>query len=74
MKSLPSGPWEVLFQRALRLVDDNQRQRELADTFWTFAGGSVLMFSYRHSGWSGSIKTRQSVVASDKHGRQNLAA
>ena len=25
MKSLPSGPWEVLFQRALRLVDDIQR-------------------------------------------------
>ena len=26
MKSLPSGPWEVLFQRALRLVDEIQRQ------------------------------------------------
>jgi hypothetical protein len=29
MKSLPSGPWEVLFQRALRLVDEIQRQSEL---------------------------------------------
>jgi len=29
MKSLPSGPWEVLFQRALRLVDDIQRHAQL---------------------------------------------
>jgi hypothetical protein len=44
MKSLPSGPWEVLFQRALRLVDDIQRHGGLADPFWTFGGGTVLMF------------------------------
>ena len=48
MKSLPSGPWEVLFQRALRLVDDIQRHGGLADPFWTFGGGTVLMFRYGH--------------------------
>ena len=35
MRSLPSGPWEVLFQRALQLVDDIQRHGGLADPFWT---------------------------------------
>jgi hypothetical protein len=48
IKSLPSGPWEVLFQRALRLVDDIQRHGGLADPFWTFGGGTVLMFRYGH--------------------------
>ena len=48
MKSVPSGPWEVLFQRALRLVDDIQRHGGRADPFWTFGGGTVLMFRYGH--------------------------
>ena len=48
MKSLPSGPWEVLFERALRLIDDIQRHGGLADPFWTFGGGNVLMFRYGH--------------------------
>jgi arsenate reductase len=48
MRSLPSGPWEVLFQRALRLVDDIQRHGGLANPFWTFGGGTVLMFRYGH--------------------------
>jgi len=48
MRSLPSGPWEVLFQRALRLVDDIQRHGGLADPFWTFGGGTRLMFRYGH--------------------------
>ena len=48
MSSLPSGPWEVLFQRALRLVDDIQRHGGLADPFWTFGGGTVLMFRFGH--------------------------
>jgi acetyl esterase/lipase len=48
MRSLPSGPWEVLFQRALRLVDDIQRHGGLADPLWTFGGGTVLMFRYGH--------------------------
>ena len=48
MRSLPSGPWEVLFQRALRLVDDLQHHGGLADPFWTLGGGTVLMFRYGH--------------------------
>lgn len=48
MKPLPSGPWEVLFQRALRLIDDIQRHGGLADPFWTLGGGTVLMFRYGH--------------------------
>lgn len=27
MTPLPSGPWEVLFQRGLRLIDDIRRPR-----------------------------------------------
>jgi len=46
MKPLPAGPWEVLFQRALRLIGDIQRYGGLADPFWTFRGGTVLMFRY----------------------------
>jgi hypothetical protein len=48
MRPLPAGPWEVLFRRALRLVDDIQRHGGLADPFWTFGGGTVLMFRYGH--------------------------
>ena len=48
MNPLPSGPWQVLFQRALLLVDDIQRHGDLADPFWTLGGGTVLMFRYGH--------------------------
>ncbi|WP_326539867.1 nucleotidyl transferase AbiEii/AbiGii toxin family protein [Pseudorhodoferax sp.] len=48
MKPLPSGPWEVLFQRALRLIDGIQHHGGLADPFWTLGGGTVLMFRYGH--------------------------
>ena len=48
MRSLPSGPWEVLFERALRLVDDIQRHGGLSDPFWTFGGGTVLIDSSRN--------------------------
>ncbi|WP_423228743.1 nucleotidyl transferase AbiEii/AbiGii toxin family protein [Pseudaquabacterium rugosum] len=45
---LPPGAWEVLFPRALRLVDEIQRHGGLANPFWTFGGGTVLMFRYGH--------------------------
>jgi Nucleotidyl transferase AbiEii toxin, Type IV TA system len=48
MPPLPPGAWEVLFPRALQLVDDIQRYGGLADPFWTFGGGTVLMFRYGH--------------------------
>ncbi len=46
--SLPSGPWEALFHRALRLIDDIQCHGGIPDPFWTFGGGTVLMFRYGH--------------------------
>ena len=48
MNPLPPGPWQVLLQRALLLVDDIQRHGGLADPFWTLGGGTVLMFRYGH--------------------------
>ena len=48
MTSLPSGPWEVLLYRAMRLVEDIRIHGGLADPFWTLGGGTVLMFRYAH--------------------------
>jgi len=50
MKSgaLPSGPWEKLFPRALALIDEISRYGGITDPFWTFGGGTVLMFRYSH--------------------------
>jgi len=48
MKTLPPGPWEVLFQRALCLIDDIHLHGGLADPVWTLGGGTVLMFRYGH--------------------------
>ena len=39
--------WEILFQRALLLMDDARAQGLPVDT-WTFGGGTVLMRSHRH--------------------------
>lgn len=47
-QQLPPGVWEVLFPRALCLVEEIQRYGGLADPFWTFGGGTVLMFRYGH--------------------------
>lgn len=46
--ALPSGAWESLFPRALMLIDDISKYGGIADPFWTFGGGTVLMFRYRH--------------------------
>ena len=46
--ALPSGAWESLFSRALMLIDDIRKYGGIADPFWTFGGGTVLMFRYRH--------------------------
>lgn len=45
---LPGGAWEALFPRALVLIDEISRHGGLSDPFWTFGGGTVLMFRYRH--------------------------
>ncbi|SDV50808.1 nucleotidyl transferase AbiEii/AbiGii toxin family protein [Chitinasiproducens palmae] len=47
-ETLPSGPWEKLFPRALALIDEISRYGGIADPFWTLGGGTVLMFRYRH--------------------------
>ena len=46
--ALPSGAWESLFPRAWMLNDDISKYGGIADPFWTFGGGTVLMFRYRH--------------------------
>lgn len=47
-RTLPSGPWEALFPRALVLIDEIRTRGGVADPFWTLGGGTVLMFRYRH--------------------------
>lgn len=39
--------WEILFQRALLLIDDARAQQIPVDD-WTFGGGTVLMRRHRH--------------------------
>jgi hypothetical protein len=39
--------WEILFQRALVLIDDARAQKIPVDE-WTFGGGTVLMRRHRH--------------------------
>jgi Nucleotidyl transferase AbiEii toxin, Type IV TA system len=46
--SLPDGPWQTLFPRALTLIDEISRYGGVADPFWTLGGGTVLMFRYHH--------------------------
>lgn len=47
-RKLPRGPWDALFPRALALIDDISKYGGIADPFWTFGGGTVLMFRYGH--------------------------
>lgn len=47
-KNLPPGPWEVLFPRAISLIEDLTTVGGISDPFWTFGGGTVLMFHYGH--------------------------
>ena len=45
--SLPAGVWQGLLQHAFTLVDEIAAHG-VADPFWTFGGGTVLMLRYRH--------------------------
>lgn len=45
--TLPQGPWKLLLQQAFTLVDAIQAHG-IADPFWTFGGGTVLMLRYGH--------------------------
>lgn len=44
---LPNGPWQALFQKALKLID-NIHEYGIKDPHWTFGGGTVLMLRYQH--------------------------
>ena len=44
MKPLPSGPGEMLFQRASLLINEFERYGGASDPFRTLGGGTVLMF------------------------------
>ena len=45
--NLPDGVWQGLLAHAFRLVDE-MAQHGIAQPFWTFGGGTVLMLRYRH--------------------------
>lgn len=44
---LPAGPWQGLLTHALRVIDEIDA-KGIADPFWTFGGGTVLMLRYQH--------------------------
>lgn len=47
-RELPAGPWQVLFSRAMSLIPDLTTIGGITDPFWTWGGGTVLMFHYDH--------------------------
>lgn len=46
--SLPTGPWQPLFARAVLLLDDLRNATAMPHPFRTLGGGTVLMFRYDH--------------------------
>jgi len=46
-QNLPFGPWQALFQQALKLID-NIHEHGIKDPYWTFGGGTVLMLRHQH--------------------------
>ncbi len=44
---LPEGTWKDLFFHALSIIEDI-KHHGTPDPFWTFGGGTVLMFRYQH--------------------------
>jgi len=44
---LPEGVWKDLLPHALAIIADI-RKHGTSDPFWTFGGGTVLMFRYQH--------------------------
>ncbi len=45
---LPDGPWKALFANAMVLIQEIQAVGGGDGPFWTFGGGTVLMFRYDH--------------------------
>lgn len=46
-RDLPEGAWKDLLPHALSIIEDI-KSRGTPDPFWTFGGGTVLMFRYQH--------------------------
>jgi Cysteine-rich CWC len=46
-RDLPEGVWKDLLPHALSIIEDI-KSHGTADPFWTFGGGTVLMFRYQH--------------------------
>jgi Nucleotidyl transferase AbiEii toxin, Type IV TA system len=46
-RELPSGAWKDLLPHALSIIEDI-KSHGTPDPFWTFGGGTVLMFRYQH--------------------------
>ncbi len=46
-RELPEGVWKDLLLHALSIIDDI-KSHGTADPFWTFGGGTVLMFRHQH--------------------------
>jgi predicted nucleotidyltransferase component of viral defense system len=44
---LPQGVWQDLLLHALSIIEDIKKHGT-PDPFWTFGGGTVLMFRYKH--------------------------
>lgn len=47
-KTLPEGPWKSLFGKAMVLMQELEAAGGNDGPFWTFGGGTVLMFRYDH--------------------------
>jgi len=46
-RDLPPGAWKDLLPHALSIIEDI-KNHGTPDPFWTFGGGTVLMFRYQH--------------------------
>jgi len=46
-RDLPDGAWKDLLPHALSIIEDIERHGT-PNPFWTFGGGTVLMFRYNH--------------------------
>jgi predicted nucleotidyltransferase component of viral defense system len=46
-RELPDGVWKDLLPHALSIIEDI-KSNGTSDPFWTFGGGTVLMFRYQH--------------------------
>jgi predicted nucleotidyltransferase component of viral defense system len=46
-RELPEGVWKDLLPHALSIIEDI-KSHGTPDPFWTFGGGTVLMFRYQH--------------------------